>query len=178
MRSSRCSKPSQYGQVCAVVPQISAKPECRASRRACPWRGARSASGPRQRRGDANGAVERLGLLDLGGHDLDAVAAEFRAAAGAQLGRVEAIVAENAVHLTRGVVARMGTVEYQDASARAAEHERGVETGRPGADDDAVPGPLSESLSIGSSRAVAVRGGGLDVASAGVSAGRPYSGLR
>jgi hypothetical protein len=86
--------------------------------------------GPRQvraaGRGDANGAVEHLGLLDLGGHDLDAVAAEFRAAAGAQVRRVEAIVAENAVHLMGGVVARLGTVEYQDASARAAEHERGV----------------------------------------------------
>ena len=92
-------------------------------------------------RGDANGAVERLGVLDLGGHDLDAVAAEFRAAAGAQVRRVEAIVAENAVHLMGGVVARLGTVEHQDASARAAEHERGVQTGRPGTDDDAVPGP-------------------------------------
>ena len=101
--------------------------------------------GPRQvraaGRGDAEGAVEPLGVLDLGGHDLDAVAAEFRAAAGAQVRRVEAIVAEHAVHLMGGVVARLGTVEDQDASARAAEHERGVETGRPGADDDAVPGP-------------------------------------
>ena len=65
-------------------------------------------------------------VLDLGGHDLDAIAAEFHAAAGAQVRRVEAIVAEDAVHLMRGVVARLGTVEHQDASARSAEHERGV----------------------------------------------------
>jgi hypothetical protein len=117
-RSSRCSKPSQYGQVCAVVAQTAASLECRAPRRACPG----EENGPRQvgaaRRGGANGAVERLGLLDLGGHDLDAVAAEFRAAAGAQVGRVEAIAAQNAVHLMGGVVARLGIVEYEDVGAR------------------------------------------------------------
>ena len=71
--------------------------------------------GPRQvraaGRGDADGAVERLGFLDLGRHDLDAVAAEFCPAAGAQVGRIEAVVAEHAVHLVRGVVARPGAVE-------------------------------------------------------------------
>ena len=90
-------------------------------------------------RGEANRAVEHLGVLDLGGHDLDAVAAEFRAAAGAQVRRVQAVVAEDTVHLVGGVVARLRVVEHQHAPARAAEHERGVEAGRSGADDDAVP---------------------------------------
>ena len=79
--------------------------------------------------GEADGAVEDLGVLDVGGHDIDAVAGEFRAAAGAQVRRVQAVVAEDAVHLVGGVVARRGAVEHQDAPARAAEHERSVEAG-------------------------------------------------
>ena len=74
------------------------------------------------------------------GRDLDAVARQLGAAAGAQLRGVQSVVAQHAVHLVGRVVARRAVVEDQDAPARAAEHERGVETGRSRADDDAVPG--------------------------------------
>src|SRR4029077_10228481 len=69
----------------------------------------------------------------------DAVGAEFRTAAGAQLRRVEAVVAQDAMHLVRGVVARPGIVKYHRAAASATQHERRVQARRPGADDHAVP---------------------------------------
>src|SRR3954454_23389729 len=39
---------------------------------------------------EADRAVETLGGLDVGGHDLDPVASQFRASAGAQVRRVQA----------------------------------------------------------------------------------------
>src|SRR3954454_3649242 len=92
------------------------------------------------RRRHANGAVDHFGVLDLEGHDLDAVGHQLGAAAGTQLRGVQPIVSEHTVHLVGGVVARRAVVEDQDAPARAAEHQRGIETGRSCADDDAVPG--------------------------------------
>ena len=91
------------------------------------------------RRAEPDDAVAHRGPVDLGAHDLDAVAGELRAAAGAQIRGIDPVVAEHAVHLVGGVVARPGVVEHDHAPARAAEHERGVETGRSGADDDAIP---------------------------------------
>ena len=89
---------------------------------------------------DPHGAVEHLRLLDFEGHDLDPITRQLGAAAGTQLRGVQPVVAKHAVHLVRCVVARRAVVEDQDAPARAAEHERGVETGGSSADDDAVPG--------------------------------------
>ena len=73
---------------------------------------------------DRTGNARRLGILDLGVHDLDAMGGELRAAAGAQIRRIQAVMAENAVHLMSGVVTRLRVVAPPRAGARA-QHERG-----------------------------------------------------
>jgi hypothetical protein len=84
----------------------------------------REDDGPRNVRaaipGEADRAVEDLGVLDVGGDDIDAVAGELRPAAGAQVRGIQAVVAEDAVHFVGCVVARRTVVEHQDAPARAA----------------------------------------------------------
>jgi hypothetical protein len=89
---------------------------------------------------DPDAGVQDLCVLDLEGDDLNAVARQLGAAARAELGGVQAVVSQDAVHLVGRVVARQAVVEDQDAPAGAAEHERGVETRGTRADDDAVPG--------------------------------------
>ena len=42
--------------------------------------------------GEADGTVADFAVLDFGGHDLDAVAGQFGAAAAAQVRRVQAVV--------------------------------------------------------------------------------------
>src|SRR3954463_14499630 len=108
--------------------------------------GPRAGGAPPRGRGpgrgaEADDAVADLGVVDLGPDHLDAVVGELRAAAGTQFCGVEAVMAEHAMHLPCGVVARLRAVEHHDAAARTAEHERRVEAGRAGADDDAVPRP-------------------------------------
>jgi hypothetical protein len=82
--------------------------------------------------------------VHVGGDDVDAVLGELRATAGAQIRRVQTVMAEDAMHLMGRVVARGAAVEDQDATARAAEDERGVQAGGSGADDDAVPGRVHQ----------------------------------
>ena len=68
---------------------------------------------------DRTGYARHPGILDLGVHDLDAIGGELRAAAGAQIRRIQAVMTENAVHLMSGVVTRLRVVEHHHEPARA-----------------------------------------------------------
>jgi hypothetical protein len=66
------------------------------------------------------------------------VAGQLLAAAAAQVGGQDALVAEQPADPVRDGVGRLARVEHEHPPARAAEHQRGAQTGGATADDHGV----------------------------------------
>ena len=93
--------------------------------------------------GDAEAAVVGAGHVDgAPGEHLDAVAAHLLAADGGELRRGQTLVAEEAVHVGGGGVARLAGVDDDDRAALATQLQGGGETGRRAADHGHVAVPF------------------------------------
>jgi hypothetical protein len=101
---------------------------------------------------ETSAGLEHPGVDCAGPHDRPAEALHLLAAEPEQLGRVEPVAREVAVHVPGEPVPRLAAVDDEDGPSRLGEHERGIEAGRPTADDDDVPEVLFTERVVGSGR--------------------------